>query len=312
MISSRREHVPTLLNEAIVALAVKADGIYIDGTFGRGGHARRILAELSDRGLLLGLDKDPQAVAEGYRLAQQDKRFAVEQCCFTDLAKPVNARFWQGKVDGILLDIGVSSPQLDDPSRGFSFKQEGPLDMRMNPESGISAAEWLATATADDIMFVIKTFGEERFARRIARVITETRKHTAIVSTTQLAALIDKAIPFRERHKHPATRTFQAIRIYINDELENLKQGLRQGLNVLTVGGRLAVISFHSLEDRIVKRFFRCKARGNELPADFPVTADKLNPSIRLIGKPIKAGIAEIAVNARARSAVLRIAEKLA
>ncbi len=312
MTDSHSEHLPVLLNETIAALNVRADGIYVDGTFGRGGHARQVLAQLSEQGKLLGLDKDPQAIAEGHKLAQQDPRFSIEQCSFAELATPINARLWQGKVDGILLDIGVSSPQLDEAERGFSFQKEGPLDMRMNPDAGMSAAEWLATAKVEEITSVIKTLGEERFGKRIANAIVATREHTPITSTTQLASLVDKAMPFREKNKHPATRTFQAIRIYINNELDDLKAGLEQALDVLAVGGRLAVITFHSLEDRIVKRYFRDEARGDDLPANFPIRADQLNPRIKLIGKAIKAGDAELEMNPRARSAVLRVVEKLA
>jgi 16S rRNA (cytosine1402-N4)-methyltransferase len=312
MTESHSQHLPVLLNETIAALSVKADGKYVDATFGRGGHSRAILAQLSDKGRLLGLDRDPQAIATGKQLAQEDPRFSIEHCTFSTLASAVHARLWQGSIDGILMDIGVSSPQLDDAERGFSFLKEGPLDMRMNPDAGISAAEWLATAEMDDIAQVLKTLGEERFGKRIARAIVETREHTPITTTTQLAELVDKASPSREKHKHPATRTFQAIRIYINNELDELTTALEQALDVLAVGGRLAVISFHSLEDRIVKRFFRDQARGDDLPAHFPVTADQLNQRVKIVGKAIKAGDAELATNPRARSAVLRVAEKLA
>jgi len=312
MNNSHSDHVPVLLNEAVSALAISADGFYIDGTFGRGGHARQILMQLSDTGRLLALDKDPVAIVQGQTLAQQDNRFDIEQCSFAELTTPVNQRLWQGKVNGILLDIGVSSPQIDLAERGFSFQQDGPLDMRMDPDSGISAAQWLATADMDDIAFVLKTMGEERFSKRIARAIVETREHSPISTTKQLAALVDKASPFREKHKHPATRTFQAIRIYINNELDDLKVGLRQALDVLAIGGRLVVISFHSLEDRIVKRFFREQARGDNFPANFPVTVDQLNPKVKIIGKVIKASQQELAINPRARSAILRVVEKLA
>tara|TARA_R110001583_G_scaffold173287_1_gene327217 strand:+ start:59405 stop:60343 length:939 start_codon:yes stop_codon:yes gene_type:complete len=311
MTVSRSEHLPVLLNEAVVALAIKADGIYVDGTFGRGGHARQILTQLSGDGRLLGLDKDPEAIAVGQDLAQHDPRFSIEQCSFADLATAAQARAWQGKIDGILLDIGVSSPQLDEAGRGFSFQKDGPLDMRMNPDAGMSAAEWLATAEMEDIAHVIKTLGEERFGTRIARAIIETRDTSPITTTKQLADLVDKASPFREKHKHPATRTFQAIRIYINNELGDLTTGLEQALDVLAVGGRLAVISFHSLEDRIVKRYFREQAKGDDLPSYFPIRAEELHPRVKLIGKAIKAGKDELAVNPRARSAVLRIVEKL-
>lgn len=312
MTEVRSEHLPVLLNEAVDALAITADGIYVDGTFGRGGHSRAILAELSDNGHLLALDRDPAAIAVGEELANKDNRFNIEQCAFSELEKQVNSRLWLGKVDGVLLDIGVSSPQLDEAERGFSFQKDGPLDMRMNPDVGISAADWLATAEMDDIEVVLKTLGEERYGKRIARAIVETREQTAIETTKQLATLVEKASPSREKHKHPATRTFQAIRIYINDELNELNDVLGQAINVLAVGGRLAVISFHSLEDRIVKRFFREQAKGDDLPANFPIRADELNPKVKLIGKAIKASEEELARNPRARSAVLRIVEKMA
>jgi len=269
------------------------------------------LTQLSPVGKLLGLDKDPEAIAVGKALAEHDSRFSIEQCSFSDLATAAHDRVWQGKVDGILLDIGVSSPQLDVAERGFSFQKDGPLDMRMNPDAGISAAEWLLTADMEDIAHVIKTLGEERFGTRIARAIVETRVASPITTTKQLADLVDKASPFREKHKHPATRTFQAIRIYINNELGDLTTGLEQALDVLTIGGRLAVISFHSLEDRIVKRYFREQAKGDNLPSYFPVRADELNPRVKLIGKAIKADQDELTINPRARSAVLRIVEKL-
>lgn len=306
------EHIPVLLKETVEGLAIKADGCYIDGTFGRGGHTKAILASLSPTGKLLGLDKDPEAIKAGQALAKQDGRFDIEQCSFATLSQVVNARLWQGKVDGILLDIGVSSPQLDIAERGFSFQKDGPLDMRMNPNVGISAAEWLATAEMTEIERILKTLGEERFGKRIARAIVETRDESPLTTTKQLAALVDKASPVREKNKHPATRTFQAIRIHINNELDDLTEALQQAVDALASGGRLAVISFHSLEDRIVKRFFRDQAKGDDLPSHFPVTADQLNPTIKLVGKAIKAGEQELSVNPRARSAVLRVVEKVA
>ncbi len=312
MTETYAEHIPVLLTEAVDALAIKQDGIYVDGTFGRGGHSRAILKQLSEQGRLLGLDRDPRAIASAEQLASEDERFAIERCNFSELDEAVSARLWQGRVDGILLDIGVSSPQLDEAERGFSFQQDGPLDMRMDPDSGMSAAEWLATAEMDDIASIIKTLGEERYGKRIARAIVETRVHTPITTTAQLAQIVDKASPSREKHKHPATRTFQAIRIHINNELGELTLALEKALASLAVGGRLAVISFHSLEDRIVKRFFKDQSLGDDLPSHFPVTADQLNPTVKLIGKAIKAGDDELAVNPRARSAVLRIVEKLA
>ena len=312
MTESHSEHLPVLLNETIAALSVQADGKYVDATFGRGGHSRAILALLSDDGRLLGLDRDPQAIASGKQLAQEDPRFSIEQCAFSELSTAVHSRLWQNNINGILMDIGVSSPQLDDAERGFSFMKDGPLDMRMNPDAGISAAEWLAVAEMNEIADVLKNLGEERYSKRIARAIVETRDENPILTTKQLADLVDKASPSREKHKHPATRTFQAIRIFINNELEELTSALEQALDVLAVGGRLAVISFHSLEDRIVKRFFRDQARGDDLPAHFPVTVDQLNPRLKIIGKAIKATETEVAANPRARSAVLRVAEKLA
>lgn len=305
-------HLPVLINEAIAGLAVKESGCYIDGTFGRGGHARAVLSLLSAEGQLLGLDKDPEAIATGDALAQEDGRFSIAQCSFAEMTAELTARGWAGEVDGILLDLGVSSPQLDVAERGFSFQKDGPLDMRMDPTSGISAAQWLATADEADIANIIKTLGEERYGKRIARAIVTQRETAPLTTTRELAILVDKASPSREKHKHPATRTFQAIRIHINNELDDIREGLIQALDMLAVGGRLVVISFHSLEDRIVKRFFRDEALGDDLPAHFPIRADELNPRVKIIGKAIKASDAELANNPRARSAVLRIVEKLA
>ncbi len=305
-------HLPVLINEAIAGLAVKESGLYIDGTFGRGGHARAVLSLLSESGQLLGLDKDPEAIATGEALAVEDSRFSVAQCSFAEMTAEITARGWAGEVDGILLDLGVSSPQLDVAERGFSFQKDGPLDMRMDPTSGMSAAEWLATADEADIANIIKTLGEERYGKRIARAIVEQREIAPLTTTRELAILVDKASPSREKHKHPATRTFQAIRIHINNELDDIREGLIQALDMLAVGGRLVVISFHSLEDRIVKRYFRDEALGDDMPAHFPIRADELNPRVKLIGKAIKASDAELAMNPRARSAVLRIVEKLA
>ena len=299
MTDTTSEHLPVLLDETVAALSVKPDGIYIDGTFGRGGHARAVLAQLTDNGRLLGLDKDPAAIKAAQSLASQDSRFSIAQCSFADLTTAVSSRLWQGQVDGILLDIGVSSPQLDVAERGFSFQKDGPLDMRMDPDK-------------DDIATVIKTLGEERYGKRIARAIVETRDQSPILTTRQLAVLVDKASPSRERNKHPATRTFQAIRIHINNELEELEVALEQALDALAIGGRLVVISFHSLEDRIVKRFFRDQAKGDDFPPDFPIRADQLNPRVKIIGKAIKASEQELSTNPRARSAVLRVVEKLA
>ncbi len=311
-LSSQSAHLPVLINEAIAGLAVKESGRYIDGTFGRGGHARAVLSLLSETGQLLGLDKDPEAIATGDALAEEDGRFSIAQCSFAEMTTEITSRGWAGEVDGILLDLGVSSPQLDVAERGFSFQKDGPLDMRMDPTSGISAAQWLATADEADIANIIKTLGEERYGKRIARAIVEQRETAPLTTTRELAMLVDKASPSREKHKHPATRTFQAIRIHINNELDDIREGLVQALDMLAVGGRLVVISFHSLEDRIVKRFFRDEALGDDLPAHFPIRADELNPRVKLIGKAVKASEAELAMNPRARSAVLRVVEKLA
>ncbi|MEX1199214.1 MAG: 16S rRNA (cytosine(1402)-N(4))-methyltransferase RsmH [Methylophaga sp.] len=306
------QHLPVLLEEAVTALAIKPDGFYVDGTFGRGGHSRAILQQLNDDGRLLGLDRDPQAIIAGQALAAEDSRFNIEHCAFSQLSDVIHQRLWQQRIDGILLDIGVSSPQLDEAARGFSFMQDGPLDMRMDTSSGISAAQWLAQAEEVEIATVIKTLGEERYGKRIARAIVEQRQQTPLTTTRQLAELIDKASPSRDKFKHPATRTFQAIRIFINNELDELSSALEQAIEVLAVGGRLAVISFHSLEDRIVKRFLRDEAKGDDLPAHFPIRAAELNPRLKIVGKAIQASDSEVAANPRARSAVLRVAEKLA
>lgn len=311
MINIQLNHSPVLLDETISSLSVKPDGIYIDGTFGCGGHSRALLAKLSNKGSLVGIDKDPFAMGKARKLSMEDGRFSIKQCSFANLAKVVGSRLWNGQVNGIILDIGVSSPQLDVAERGFSFHRDGFLDMRMNPNFGISAAEWLARATMDDIVTVIKTFGEERYGKSIARAIVEMREITPIVTTLQLAELVYKASPLREINKHPATRTFQAIRIYINNELEELEIALEEALNVLALGGRLAVISFHSLEDRIIKRFFKNESRGDDLPYGFPITVDQLNPRIKLVGKIIKANDRELVSNSRARSAILRVIERL-
>lgn len=312
MTESLPKHLPVLLEETVTSLAIKPAGIYVDGTFGRGGHSRAILQQLDNDGRLLGLDRDPAAIAVGQQLASEDPRFSIEHCAFSQLDTVIHQRLWQQRIDGILLDIGVSSPQLDEAARGFSFMQDGPLDMRMDTSSGISAAEWLANAEEVEIATVIKTLGEERYGKRIARAIVEQRQVAPITTTRQLAELVDKASPSKDKFKHPATRTFQAIRIFINNELEELTTALEKAMDVLAVGGRLAVISFHSLEDRIVKRYFRDEAKGDDLPAHFPIRAAELNPRLKIIGKAIRAGDDELAVNPRARSAVLRVAEKLA
>lgn len=304
-------HRSVLLDEAVQALSIGADGIYVDATFGRGGHTQAILARLGEGGRLLAIDKDPAAVQEAQARFAGDRRFEIEQGSFAMLQHYMESRGWMGRVAGILLDLGVSSPQLDDPARGFSFMREGPLDMRMDPASGQSAADWLATASAQEIAGVLREFGEERFAKRIAGAIVSAREEAPIATTKRLAEIVAAAQPTREPGKHPATRTFQALRIFINRELDDLEQVLPQTVHALAPGGRLAVISFHSLEDRIVKRFMRDEARGGDFPADLPITADRFQPRLRTVGKPQYACAEEVDLNPRARSAVLRVAERV-
>lgn len=304
-------HVTVLLNEAVEALVVDVEGFYVDGTFGRGGHSRLLLQHLGDEGRLLGIDKDPLAIAEGYSLKEQDGRFDIAHGSFAQLQEFMADRDLQGKVDGILVDLGVSSPQLDEAERGFSFLQDGPLDMRMNTESGISAAQWIAEADEADIAHVLKVYGEERFARRMASAIVKARAETPIERTLQLANIVAEANPAWEKGKHPATRAFQAIRIFINDELADLESFLDQALEVLKPGGRLAVISFHSLEDRMVKRFIRDKERGQAVPKGVPLMESQLNKRMKSLGKAVRASKEEIAVNVRSRSAIMRVAEKI-
>jgi 16S rRNA (cytosine1402-N4)-methyltransferase len=291
-------------------LKVRGDGCYVDATFGRGGHSRLILARLGPGGRLVALDRDPQAVAAGGGIV--DGRFRMLHGRFSRLAE-LAAGAGVAAADGILLDLGVSSPQLDDPARGFSFRADGPLDMRMDPGAGITAAEWLARAGEREIREVIKSHGEERFAKSIAAAIVAARARGPLGTTRQLAALVAKAVPTREPHQDPATRTFQALRIHVNQELEELSLALPQCMELLKPGGRLVVISFHSLEDRIVKRFLRDNARADPLPPRLPVRARDLpRPRLALVGRAIRPSAAEIAANPRARSAVMRIAEKQA
>ncbi|MEW6354517.1 MAG: 16S rRNA (cytosine(1402)-N(4))-methyltransferase RsmH [Pseudomonadota bacterium] len=301
-------HRPVLLDAVLEALRVKPDGVYVDGTFGRGGHARAILERLGTRGRLLALDKDPQACEVAQRTFAADGRFMIERGSFADIKGPMQ-RHGLHKADGVLLDLGVSSPQLDDPARGFSFTQDGPLDMRMDPNSGISARDWLAEAAEADIARVLRDYGEERYAKRIARAIVRARAQAPLTRTRQLAEIVAAANPAWEKGKHPATRSFQAIRIFINRELEELQAFLRNVLDVLAPGARLAIISFHSLEDRLVKRFIRDQARGDIYPPGLPVTQAQLRPRLRAIGKAVHPSETEIAANPRARSAVLRVAE---
>ncbi|WP_339664905.1 16S rRNA (cytosine(1402)-N(4))-methyltransferase RsmH [uncultured Pseudomonas sp.] len=307
---SNYQHVSVLLNEALEGLAIKPDGLYIDGTFGRGGHSRALLSGLAPGGRLIGFDKDPEAIRAGNELAAIDGRFVVVQRSFADMAQELKDKGLHGKVDGVLLDLGVSSPQLDDPERGFSFLHDGPLDMRMNPGMGQSAADWVNSASESDIATVLKEYGEERFSKRMARAVVTRREQQAFTRTGDLAAVLKEANPAWEKGKHPATRAFQGIRIFINRELDDLADGLRAALECLAPGGRLVVISFHSLEDRLVKQFMRREAKGAPLPRDLPIRDIDIPVSVNLVGKAIKPTAAEIAANPRSRSAVLRIAEK--
>ncbi len=303
-------HQTVLLHEAVAALNIKESGSYVDGTFGRGGHSKLIMQALGAEGRLLAIDKDPAAIESAHQLFADDSRFTVEQGSFAMLSQLAGQHNLTGKVDGLLLDLGVSSPQLDLAERGFSFMHDGPLDMRMDTASGMSAAAWLAQAEDREIAQVLKGYGEERFAKRIARAIVVARQEAPIETTGQLAAIIAQANPVKEPGRNPATRSFQAIRIFINRELDDLTDCLGQVLQVLAPGGRLAVISFHSLEDRIVKRFMRDHARGDDFPVGLPITQDQLQPRLQLIGKMIRPSAAEVDQNPRARSAVLRIAER--
>jgi len=307
---SEYQHRPVLLEEAVEALNIRPDGKYLDGTFGRGGHSRAILARLSGIGCLFALDRDPEAVAAGLKLMETEPRFRIAQGEFAEMERYVHEWGVEEGLDGILLDLGVSSPQLDDPERGFSFMGEGPLDMRMNPLQGVSAKEWLAEAPERELTRVFWEFGEERYARRIARSIVETRQKQRLETTGQLARLIERTIGRREKNKHPATRCFQAIRIYINDELAQLATGLARAIGLLRPGGRLVVISFHSLEDRLVKRTIREAARPGKVRRNIPQHPE-LEPVLKPIGKAIKPSATELSVNPRARSAVMRVAEKL-
>ncbi|NIP73389.1 MAG: 16S rRNA (cytosine(1402)-N(4))-methyltransferase RsmH [Gammaproteobacteria bacterium] len=307
-------HRPVLMREAIEGLNVRASGCYIDATFGRGGHCAAILRQLDATGRLLALDQDPEAVRVAQERFGADPRVAVEHASFNALEELARRHGMSGCTDGILFDLGVSSPQLEDAARGFSFASDGPLDMRMNPQAGVPASEWLASVSERELDAVLRSFGEERYHRRIARAIVQARQDAPIRTTRQLADVVARAVPTRERHKDPATRTFQAIRIAVNRELEALQEGMRQALNVLAIGGRLVVISFHSLEDRMVKRFIRAEARGApaELPPDFPVRELGAGGRLRALGGPVRPSVEEVEANPRARSAIMRIAERLA
>jgi 16S rRNA (cytosine1402-N4)-methyltransferase len=305
-------HQPVLLEEVLQALAVKPGGIYVDGTYGRGGHAAAVMQRLGPSGRLLAFDRDPAAVEDARARFAGELRFEIVRGPFSLLEREIDRHGWRGKVDGILLDLGVSSPQLDDASRGFSFSRPGPLDMRMDPEAGESAAEWLAHADEAEIARVLREYGEERFARRVARAICRAREEAPVTDTARLADIVAGAVPTREPGKHPATRTFQAIRIRVNTELEELDHALQQAVDVLAPGGRLCVISFHSLEDRRAKRFLRDASRVDPALARLPVVPAGAQPRMRLIGGAVRAGEDELRANPRARSATLRVAERLA
>lgn len=305
------QHITVLLREAVEALVTDTSGFYVDGTFGRGGHSGLTLQSLAEKGRLLGIDKDVAAIATANERFSGDKRFEIAHGSFAELAALVNARGMTGKVAGVLLDLGVSSPQLDESERGFSFMQDGPLDMRMDQTRGQSAADWVNTASEDDIVRVLKEYGEERFAKRMARAIVSERQKTPFTRTKHLADVVKEANPAWEKGKHPATRAFQAIRIMVNNELGDLDSVLDQALEVLAPGGRLVVISFHSLEDRVVKRFIRRQELGDPVPKGLPVREDQLNKRMRSLGKAIKASDDEVNANVRSRSAIMRVAEKL-
>ena len=302
------QHTPVLLQETIEALAVRPDGTYVDCTFGRGGHSRAILARLGTEGLLIALDRDLAAIGAGREIV--DGRFRLVHACFSSLQE-VLQRFGVARVDGILLDLGVSSGQLDDPGRGFSFRAQGPLDMRMDTSHGETAAQWIASAGEREIAEVIKRYGEERFAKQIAAALVAARARRPIETTQQLAAIVAATVHTREVGQNPATRTFQALRIHLNQELKELSLALPQTVDALNPGGRLVAISFHSLEDRIVKQFMRDESRADKLPRGLPVRASELpTPRLKLIGKMQRPSADEIAANPRSRSATLRIAER--
>jgi 16S rRNA (cytosine1402-N4)-methyltransferase len=304
-------HVPVLVEEVLEGLALRADGLYVDGTFGRGGHTARMLDALGPNGAVLALDRDPAAIEAGHRRFGDESRLTLVHAEFAELARVVAAQARGREVLGVLLDLGVSSPQLDQPERGFSFAKDGPLDMRMDPLHGESAAAWLARVDERELARVIYELGEERFSRRIAATIVAARAEAPIERTTQLAAIVQRAVRTRDG-KHPATRTFQAIRMFINDELGQLRTALEAAYAVLAPGGRLAVISFHSLEDRMVKQFIRSKSTVDPVFAGLPVIPPAARPVMREVGRKRRATEAEIARNPRSRSAVLRVAEKLA
>jgi 16S rRNA (cytosine1402-N4)-methyltransferase len=309
---SSNEHVPVLLGPVLDGLDIKKDGCYVDGTFGRGGHSGEILKRLSANGRLIGIDRDPDAIAAAPKALTDDPRFELLRSDIAQLESIISEKDLLGKVDGLLFDLGVSSPQLDEASRGFSFLRDGPLDMRMDPDSGTSASDWLATVEQKTLIGILRKFGEETHATRIARAICDARAQSPIATTGQLAAIVEAAVPAKVRAKkrHPATKTFQAIRIFVNGELEQLEAVLSQSVNVLKQSGRLCVISFHSLEDRMVKRFIRNASSEPEQYRGMPTMPEELRPKLATVGKVVVADDEEIQINRRSRSARLRIAER--
>lgn len=312
MTETTTAHTTVLLHEAVDALVIDPDGFYVDGTFGRGGHTAELLSKLSPQGSVVAIDKDPQAIAEGQVRFSEDTRLQLVHGTFADLSEIVAQMGKTGELSGVLLDLGVSSPQIDQAERGFSFMRDGPLDMRMDTSKGLSAAEWIASADEQEIARVIKEYGEERFARRMASAVVKEREKTPITRTVQLAGILAAAHPAWERGRHPATKAFQAIRIFINRELDDLETLLAQIIDTLKVGGRLVVISFHSLEDRRVKRFIRDQEQGIKLPKNLPIR--DVDRGVRLIkvGKAVKPAVSEVDGNVRSRSAVMRTAERVA
>ncbi|WP_321326621.1 16S rRNA (cytosine(1402)-N(4))-methyltransferase RsmH [Thiomicrorhabdus sp.] len=307
---SQETHFSVLLNESLDGLNIKPNGIYIDGTFGRGGHSSALLKRLGENGRLIAIDQDPEAI-EYANTHFKDKRFEIQYGSFENVKQYCEERGLVGMVDGLLLDLGVSSPQLDDADRGFSFMREGPLDMRMNPEEGLSAKEWLKQVDEKTLKLVLQNYGEERFSGRIAREIKEASERDELQTTLDLAKLVQRVSPKTEKNKHPATRTFQAIRIAVNRELDVLKNVLESSMEILAPGGRLSVISFHSLEDRIVKVFIRDQSRIRDLFPDSPIQLEVIEPVLKKVGKPVFPSTEECKQNSRSRSAVLRIAEKI-
>jgi len=309
-VDSQETHFSVLLNESLDGLNIKPNGVYIDGTFGRGGHSTALLERLGEKGRLIAIDQDPEAI-EFANTHITDPRFEIQYGSFEDVKQFCEERGLLGKIDGLLLDLGVSSPQLDDAERGFSFMREGPLDMRMNPEEGLSAKEWLKQVDEKTLKLVLQNYGEERFSGRIAREIKEASERDELQTTLDLAKLVQRVSPKTEKNKHPATRTFQAIRIAVNRELDVLKNVLESAIEILAPGGRLSVISFHSLEDRIVKVFIRDQSRIRDLFPDSPILLEVIEPVLKKVGKPVFPSTEECKQNSRSRSAVLRIAEKI-